>query len=313
MAFEAALFRRTRLASHTHCLALMEAYAGMAPLWERFCLASYVGLGPLLARLFGVDVSQMWSRADLIIADVFAVSRLGPRELVKELRRYILLTLENKEHLSFEDARREIYEQKFYPLVTHFTFALQPSAVARLRFIREVVASVEHDRGTVADLGCGSGVILSDVLRHRPRWVGQGLDISPAAVDYAERLSAYKRVADRAEFRLGDLAQLPYEDETLDLVIASEVIEHAPDPDRVMREIARVLRPGGKLILTVPMESKGVAHLHSPGQPSDLRVLFERASLHVSRLETQWHFGFGDDRRHIFSVAEKHGKPSARE
>lgn len=305
MAFEAALFRRTRLGAHRHCLALIEAYAGTAPLWERFCIASYIGIGPMLARLFGADTSTMFSKADSIIADVFTVSRLSPRELVGKLRRYILLRLKKKEHLSFEEACEEIYEQDFYPLVTHFTFALQPSAVARLRFIREAVASIIREHGNFADLGCGSGVILCDVLKHKPLWTGHGLDISTAAANYAERLSIYKQVSDRAEFRVGDLAQLPYADETLDLVIASEVIEHAPDPCRVMEEIARVLRPCGKLILTIPMESQSVAHIHSPGQPDDLRALCERAGLRVRRLETHWHFGFGDDRRHIFAVGEK--------
>lgn len=305
MSFEAALFRRTRLGEHTNCLALMEAYAGAAPLWERFCIASYVSLGPLLAGLFGADTTHMWSKADSIIADVFAVSRLSPRELVRELRRYVRLNLEKKEHLSFEEAREEIYEQKFYPLVTHFTFALQPSAVARLRFIREVVATIREERGSFADLGCGSGVILCDVLRHKPHWTGEGLDISPAAIDYAERLSIYKQVHARAGFSVGDMAQLPYGDETLDLIISSEVIEHAPDPDRVMREITRVLRPHGKLILTIPMESHAVAHLNSPGRPEDLREMCQRAGLSVQRLEQHWHFGFGDDRRHIFAVGEK--------
>ena len=305
MALEATLFRRTRLGAHRHCLALMEAYACSAPLWERFCLASYVGIGPLVARFLGFDMSHMWGKADTVIADVLAVSRLGPREIVRELRRYIRLNLEKKEHLSFDEARAEIYEQSFYPLVTHFTFALQPSAAARLRFIREMILSVNQEQASFADLGCGSGLILCDVLKQKPLWTGHGLDISPASIDYAERLSRYRQVKERAEFSVGDMIRLPYPDASLDLVIASEVIEHAPDPRGVMAEIARVLLPGGKLVLTIPLESHAVAHLNSPGRPDDLRSLCERAGLYVRRMETHWHFGFGDDRRHIFALGEK--------
>ena len=308
MSLEVSLIKRTQLGEHTHCVALMEAYAGAAPLWERFCIASYVSLGPPVARLFGADVSAMWKKADSVIADLFAVSRLSPREIVRRLRRYVRLTLEKRHHLSFEEACAEIYEQDFYPLVTHVTFAVQPSALARLKFIREAVASLKLEQAEVADLGCGSGVILCDVLKMRPRWTGHGLDISPAAISYGERLATHKGVAPRAEFRTGNIARLPFEENSLDLVIASEVIEHLPNPLAVIEGIARVLRPEGKLLLTLPMESRKSAHIHSPGHPDDLRALCEQAGFTVQRIETHWHFGFGDDRRHIFAVCEKSRK-----
>jgi SAM-dependent methyltransferase len=307
MAWEVNLFRKTKLKAHRHCLELAEAYADFAPLWERCCLAAYVGIGPPVARWFGADTSSLWKRADAVIADLFAVSSLPAREIARLLRQYMRLCWERADHLPFEEARTDIYEQSFYPVVTHFTFALQPSAVARLKFIREVVAGFAQERAEVADLGCGSGMILCDVLALKTLWRGHGLDISPAAVNYARRLSEHKKIANRAEFRVGDIARLPYTNQSLDLVIASEVIEHLPEPAQVINEIARVLRPGGQLILTMPLESHTPAHIQALSRPEDFQALCAKANLHVCRIKPQWHFGYGDDRKHLFAIAEAGG------
>ena len=304
MALEATLFRRTRLRSHHHCLELVEAYAAIATLWERFCLAAYIGIGPGVARCFGVDTSAMWQRADAIIADLFAASRLSPQEIAGMLRQYVKLALEGEDHLPFDEARAAIYDQPFYPLVTHVTFALQPSAVARMKFIRKVVESISTERVAVADLGCGSGMILCDVLMMKPLWTGYGLDISAAAINYARRLAVHKGVAGRADFRTGNISDLPYRDGSLDLVVASEVIEHVPEPEQIIKEMARVLRPGGQLLLTMPVESHTPAHAHTLSRVEDLHTLCVSAGFNVRRMETRWHFGFGDDRKHVFALAE---------
>jgi 2-polyprenyl-3-methyl-5-hydroxy-6-metoxy-1,4-benzoquinol methylase len=229
---------------------------------------------------------------------------MRPEEIARLLREYVRLRMERDDHLPFDEARDQIYDQSFYPIVTHFTYALQPSATARLNFVKEVVSRMRAESATVADLGCGSGVILSEILMMKPRWLGHGLDISHSAIEYARALARHKRVDDRAQFRAGNIAGLPYEDRSLDLIVASEIIEHMPEPEKVVAEIARVLRPQGKLILTMPVESHTPGHIHTLKDGEDLRSLCEQAGLQVRRLEPRWHFGFGDDRRHIFALAE---------
>lgn len=304
MSFERRLFERTRLRKYEHCLKMIEANASLAPLWERICLALYASAGPALARLFGVDTRENWKRADRIISEVLAVTGLQPCEVAKLLRDYVRLRRGNRHHLPFDEACARIYGQSFYPVVTHFTYALQPSATARLNFVKEVLESITDERAEVADLGCGSGVILSEILTLKQSWRGHGLDISRASINYARSLAAHKRVADRAEFMTGNATVLPYADQSLSLVIASEVIEHLPFPEVVIKEIARVLKPRGKLILTMPLESHTPAHLHALRSAQDLRNLCEDAGLRVRRLEPRWHFGFGDDPKHVFALAE---------
>ncbi len=307
MAFEVRLLGKTRFREYKHCLELIVANSRVAPLWERVCLALYISLGPPLAKVFGVDAYSMWKKADQIIADVLAVTQSDAEEIARLLRRYIRLRRERDDHLPFDEACRGIYDQSFYPVVTHFTYALQPSATARLNFVKGVVKSINARQASFADLGCGSGVILSEILMMKPLWTGHGLDISREAITYARKLAAHKQVADRTSFRAGNVTHLPYADESLNLIIASEIIEHMPEPERVVGEIARVLKPGGQLVLTMPLESHTPGHIHTLSSREDLRVLCERAGLTVRRLEPRWHFGFGDDRRHVFALAEAGG------
>jgi SAM-dependent methyltransferase len=304
MSIESKLFGRTQFREYQNCLKLIEANAQFAPLWERCCLALYASVGPFVAKLFGVDTSENWKRADRIIADVLAVTGLSFEEIAHLLREYVKLRRGLDHHLPFDEACACIYDQPFYPVVTHFTYALQPSATARLNFVKEILRLIPHERAEVADLGCGAGVILSEILMLKRAWTGHGLDISCASTDYARRLAKHKGVSERAEFRTGNVTTLPYLDESLSLVIASEVIEHLPQPEILLSEIARVLKPCGKLILTMPLESHTPAHLHALRSGEDLRSLCEQSGLKVHRLEPRWHLGFGDDTKHIFALAE---------
>jgi ubiquinone/menaquinone biosynthesis C-methylase UbiE len=229
---------------------------------------------------------------------------MSPREIAESLRQYVRLKRDADTHLTFEKARESIYDQPFYPLVTHFTLAFQPSAVARMRFVRRVVESVESPKAIVADLGCGSGAMLCEVLRLKPTWSGYGLDISEAAINYARRLAAHKAVAARTQFQTGCLMNLPFANGCLDVVIASEVVEHLPHPERVFAELSRVLAPGGVLLVTVPAESHTPAHMQAVNSAEDLCGLIEQAGLTVSSVETKWHVSYGDDRKHIFAVAK---------
>ncbi len=304
MAWEMELFKRTRLASYPNCLSLLDAYSNFAPLWERTLLAVYVGLGPPLARIFGGKTKTLWHQAEVIVGDLLSVSKLSPEEVVGSLRYYVKLSRSAKHNFTYAEACDRIYERSFYPLVTHFTFAFQSSAVARLRFVKRIAATMAAETATVADLGCGSGVMLCEVLKANDRWTGYGLDISGTSVDYARRLAQHHGLNRRAVFQQGSITQLPFATRSLDLVIASEVLEHLPEPEAAFREIARVLAPTGILALTVPIESHNPAHVNSVGDPIEFSRLCTRVGLRVKSLASKWHVTFGDDRRHLFALAQ---------
>jgi SAM-dependent methyltransferase len=98
-------------------------------------------------------------------------------------------------------------------------------------------------RSPSLDLGCGSGFFASEAF---PRPFDRGCDISELAVEKARKSDAYRGVD------LADGAGLPYEDGFFETVVANCVLEHVLDIDPALKEIQRVLRPGGRLYGTVP-------------------------------------------------------------
>ncbi|MCW3016021.1 MAG: hypothetical protein JWO02_3113 [Solirubrobacterales bacterium] len=92
------------------------------------------------------------------------------------------------------------------------------------------------------DAGCGSGRTLDELQRYGSV---SGVDLSPDAVRLA-------RARGHRDVRIGRIERLDFGDATFDLVTCLDVIEHTPDDRAALRELRRVTRPGGMIVLTVP-------------------------------------------------------------
>lgn len=109
--------------------------------------------------------------------------------------------------------------------------------------------------GCLLDVGCGNRPFES-LMANVKRTVG--LEHPGAAMAYEESLKvSFARMRGIVDV-LGDAAGLPFGDGVFDSCLCVEVLEHVPDPAVVAREIARVLRPGGRALVTVPF----VGELH---------------------------------------------------
>ena len=299
------ILRKTQLRRYQLCLAMIEAYSELAPWWERLALAGYCGLGSWAAGHLGVDTAAMWRKGEVIMEDILAASGCSIPDVAALLRQLVKMRLNGDEALPFDEAKARIYDQFYYPVGAHITFAMQASAGARLAFVLQTVAATGWERGVVADLGCGPGVMLSEILLSQPGWTGHGLDISQAAVRYAERLAVQKGVADRVDVREGDISRLPYPSNSIDVVVASEVLEHVPDLCGALREIARVLRHGGRAAITLPMETHAATHIHSMNSRETAITQLEAAGLAVVSSEVRRErLRYGDDPVHLFLLAE---------
>ena len=95
---------------------------------------------------------------------------------------------------------------------------------------------------SVLDAGCGSGRTLEELSPYGDVY---GIELDPGAADVA-------RARGRGEVQIGRLEELPWEDGRFDLITCLDVIEHTPDDRVTLRELRRVSRPGGFLLVTVP-------------------------------------------------------------
>jgi SAM-dependent methyltransferase len=113
----------------------------------------------------------------------------------------------------------------------------------RRRIIRAELDRLPLPAGAqVLDAGCGSGRTLEELV---PYGQVRGIELDESAAEVAQDRG-------HGEVVIGRLEELPYEDGTFDLITCLDVIEHTPDDRATLRELRRVCKPGGWLLVTVP-------------------------------------------------------------
>jgi arsenite methyltransferase len=115
----------------------------------------------------------------------------------------------------------------------------------RRRLVREALAPAPGDR--LLDVGCGPGFYIADLLGDvGPEGSAVGVDSSPQMLAAAaQRTSAHDNVA----FHQGDATALPVEDASFDAALSVQVLEYVADTPAALRESARALRVGGRLVI----------------------------------------------------------------
>ena len=117
--------------------------------------------------------------------------------------------------------------------------------------LRWAGAPEEGDVGVraILDVGCGIGGSARSLLRRYPDATAEGVTLSPVQCERANALSEAQGLGSRAIFRVEDALHLPYPDDSFDLVWSMESGEHMPDKHGFVRELQRVCRPGGRIIV----------------------------------------------------------------
>jgi SAM-dependent methyltransferase len=140
-----------------------------------------------------------------------------------------------------------------------------------LKFLEQAGVAVG---GSILDAGCGGGGMPLSFAEEARLVVG--IDLAPRFGDAGHRLAA-ERGLKNLHFARADGQALPFPDAAFDMVLSHAVIEHVADAALYMRELARVLRPGGSMYLsTAPYLSFAGAHLPRLAIPIPLHLLMGR-------------------------------------
>jgi SAM-dependent methyltransferase len=123
---------------------------------------------------------------------------------------------------------------------THWWFMGRRRIIAS--FVADVCRELGGERPRILDVGCGTGANLEMLAAYG---AAEGVDVSTDAL-------AFCRARGLGNVRQGAAEHLPYEDGAFDLVTALDVVEHLDDDVAGLREMRRVLRPGGRALLFVP-------------------------------------------------------------
>lgn len=142
----------------------------------------------------------------------------------------------NQQSCGTQFASSEKFSRAYFDEIEEFRYKIEPEIFSFAQFTR-------YNGAKVLEVGVGAG---SDFLQ----WVragahATGIDVTPEGVEHVQnRLAVYGLEAD--EVRVADCENLPFADNSFDLVYSWGVIHHTPDTPKAMREIVRVCKPGGR-------------------------------------------------------------------
>lgn len=159
----------------------------------------------------------------------------------------------------------------------------------KIKITKKIVGKIKFKN--CLDVGCASGYMVSEIAKAFPQAKYFGIDIYDKAIKYAKK--TYLGI----KFKIASASDIPFKDGSFDLILFYETIEHVENPKECLKEIKRVLKKSGILILTMDSgsllfrliwliweKSKGRiwkgAHLH-PFHHKELEQIIESAGFKI--------------------------------
>src|SRR6185503_8464582 len=157
--------------------------------------------------------------------------------------------LDLKEHITSKEKKQRYVNRLFETIASRYDFFTAFMSYGMDRgWKRKLVEMLELGGDELAlDIACGTGDITFAIARRLTSGRITGLDITQAMLDIAERKRQEREIAN-VSFHRGDILRMPFADETFDCVTGGYALRNVPDVHAALKEIMRVLKPGGRFL-----------------------------------------------------------------
>lgn len=148
-------------------------------------------------------------------------------------------------HILEERARKT---RQFFNAIADDWDALNHEILGDFNLCAKVMDAMPANCETAVDLGCGTGEVLAGVLEHAQAAIG--VDGSARMLELCRSRLVNSEASGRLSLRIGELSHLPLADKEADFACLNLVLHHLPQPEAILPEIRRILKPSGILFLT---------------------------------------------------------------
>ena len=115
----------------------------------------------------------------------------------------------------------------------------------------KIIARIKkmNPNGILVDLGCGAGNLIIRIAKKFPELDLKGVDISTEILEHAKQRAKKNEVENKIEFKKGSVQELPFSDNSIDIIVSSLSLHHWENPSKAFNEINRVLKNDGKFLI----------------------------------------------------------------
>jgi len=117
------------------------------------------------------------------------------------------------------------------------------------KIIRDIILPLVKEANVIFDSGCGTGVLVRYISQCFPKKEVYGMDISPLGINIGKQKAIKYH---NCKLILGDIVNTGFENGKFDLIISYQVVEHIIEPEKLFKEIYRLLKPDGKFYISFP-------------------------------------------------------------
>ena len=223
-----------------------------------------------VVRLFGPEQGSGWEEALRGYAE-FSLDGMRHQEFFETNGRYRWSTLKEIQTQFYEN--EEHMMTKYLPgiFMAHY---LWPHHFKLLTFFRrEVLPCLAPAPRLFYEVGIGPGMYSRETLRNFPEVQGRGFDISPYSIAFTRRVLEAFGLAQRYEFVFGNVLTSPLPPERADFLVSHEVLEHMEEPERFVRILHDLVKPGGTAYITAAVNAGLSDHIYLFRSPQEVREM----------------------------------------